>query len=393
MRNWILVSIFCLFISQAHATPHDQNQTEKDWTLLVYLNGFNNLDSFGYEDINEMETVGSSSKINVVVQWASLQTGVVKRLKVEKDTNPNQVTSPVLSDLGRIDMGDYRSLIEFVKWAKTNYPAKKYFIDVWNHGSGWHKGMKRELLRNISSDDFSGNSITTAQLGHAMKEISNELGQKVDIYGSDACLMNMVEVAAEMKDSVNIYLGSQDNEPAPGWAYDRLLRKWNALPNASASDVAKIQVREYMASYPGRSNITQSALDMSQYDAFAASIRDLGQQMRLLPQNEKANIMGLAVEATSFYYTDYKDVGHLVKLLETRLPQNSSIKALAPQVGAALSKFVIANDSSSDLSDASGVSFWFPESISTYNRYSSKYQPLVFNADTQWSDALTHVLQ
>ena len=386
MRNWILISISCFFISQAHAAP-------KEWTFLVFMNGFNNLDRFTFDDLNEMEKVGSTDQVNVVVQWASLRAGVVKRLKVEKDNDPANVTSPILNDLGRIDMGDYRSLVEFVKWAKIHYPAKKYFIDVWNHGSGWHKGLNREMLRNISSDDLSKNNITTVQLGTAMRDIASELGQKVDIYGSDACLMNMVEVAAEMKDSVQVYLGSQDNEPGPGWAYDRLLKEWNAIPRASAHEVAKIHVREYLASYPGRSGITQSAFDMNQYDLFADAIRDFGQQMHLLTQTEKANVLKLAVETTSFYYDDYKDVGHLVNLVETRLPQASLLASSAPRVRSALSSFVIANAVSPDLLEAKGVSFWFPENLSTYNRYATQYQPLVFNSDTHWTDALTKLLR
>src|SRR5271168_2763659 len=43
----------------------------RDWTMLVYLNGDNNLDSFGTTNLLAMETVGSTANINVVVQWAS----------------------------------------------------------------------------------------------------------------------------------------------------------------------------------------------------------------------------------------------------------------------------------------------------------------------------------
>jgi len=39
-----------------------------EWTVMVYLDADNNLESAGINDINEMEIVGSSDDVNVVVQ-------------------------------------------------------------------------------------------------------------------------------------------------------------------------------------------------------------------------------------------------------------------------------------------------------------------------------------
>ncbi|MEK6577865.1 MAG: hypothetical protein AABZ55_01445, partial [Bdellovibrionota bacterium] len=84
---------------------------EKEWTLLVYLNGNNNLDSYGDLNINQMENVGSTDKINIVVQWASLSAGKTKRLLVTKDNDFNKVTSKIVQDAGNVDMGDWRSIV------------------------------------------------------------------------------------------------------------------------------------------------------------------------------------------------------------------------------------------------------------------------------------------
>ena len=86
-----------------------------------------------------METVGSTAQVNVVVQWASKARGTALRLKVQRDNDTENVTSPVLADLGRVDMGDYKKLTEFVKWGMEKFPAKHYLVDVWNHGNGWEK--------------------------------------------------------------------------------------------------------------------------------------------------------------------------------------------------------------------------------------------------------------
>ena len=118
-----------------------------------------------------MEKVGSTKDVNVVVQWASLDNGNTQRLFVTQDSSP-EVKSLVVEDLPAVDMGDYRNLVEFVRWGAKNYPAKKYFVDVWNHGSGWHNLMAGGrsggiTISDISYDDKTGNVITTEQLGQA----------------------------------------------------------------------------------------------------------------------------------------------------------------------------------------------------------------------------------
>ncbi len=156
-----LATLLCaLFLSNSVVAAE-----QKEWTFLLFLNGNNNLDDFGTLNMNQMETVGSSDKVNLVVQWASLEHRTVRRVLVKKDNDPRNVTSPVLENMGMVDMGDHRKLAEFIRWGVTNYPAKKYFVAVWNHGSGWHR-MERVrrggvAAQDISFDDFTGNLITT----------------------------------------------------------------------------------------------------------------------------------------------------------------------------------------------------------------------------------------
>jgi len=174
-----------------------------EWTIMVYINGKNNLEEFALKDINEMEMVGSTDKINIVVELGRMD-GYdasdgdwkgVRRYLVKKDSDSSKINSLLVEDLGMKDMGDYNSLISFGKWAKEKFPAKRYMLVVWNHGSGWTKGGKPIITKGISYDEQSGNHINTPQLGLALKEIG-----KVDVYGSDACLMQMAEVDYEIKD-------------------------------------------------------------------------------------------------------------------------------------------------------------------------------------------------
>ncbi|MFZ9594816.1 MAG: hypothetical protein ACO3A2_01925, partial [Bdellovibrionia bacterium] len=83
-------------VSFALARSNPLPRQEKEWTFLTFMNGKNNLDSFGALNINQMEKVGSTDQINVVVQWASLKNKSVKRLFINQDQNPKKVTSHIL---------------------------------------------------------------------------------------------------------------------------------------------------------------------------------------------------------------------------------------------------------------------------------------------------------
>ncbi|MCK5357206.1 MAG: hypothetical protein KAJ48_02325, partial [Elusimicrobiales bacterium] len=170
---------------------------EKEWTIMVFMNAKNNMEKYGLKDVNEMEMVGSSDKVNIIVELGrvkkySISNGnwkEARRYYIEKDANPNEITSPVVKEFINVNMGNWRRLASFGKWVKKNYPAKHYMLIVWGHGSGWEKTDKSMPDKGLSYDYETGKHFTTPELGRAIEKIG-----KLDIYGSDACLMQMASV-------------------------------------------------------------------------------------------------------------------------------------------------------------------------------------------------------
>ncbi len=396
-KQTLLVQSILLSIACANAPAFaDTTPKLKEWTFLVFLNGNNSLDAFGADDINEMEQVGSNNDINVVVQWASYARKDVYRLLVEKDTKPSEVTSKVVKNMGAVDMGDWNNLVDFVSWAQKNYPAKHYFIDVWNHGNGWH--MKNPSARamsirpmDISYDDKTGNMITTEQLAQALAESAKIIGHKVDIYGSDACLMAMVEVATQMKDSVAFSVGSEETEPGEGWAYGEFLAAWAALgTNSTPERVASELVRTYKASYQngsqGNQEITISAFDLSKVDALNASIKNLSSSLNQILRTDRGTVKKAAEASLAFTLSDYVDLADFSAQLES---QHSGVDSqLIQALKASMSAFVISNQTTSSFSRAGGVSMWIPTQSYLYNDYSSRYSNLDFAKQTGWDTVL-----
>lgn len=295
----------------------------KEWTILVYLNGKNDLERAALNDLNDMERAGSTAKVNVVAELGRIKgfetsngnwTGV-RRYYITKDRNRKVVTSKMLQDLGEADMGDYRTLADFGRWAKAAYPARRYMLIVWNHGSGWEKRPVLDpgaLTKGISFDDASKNHIDTPQLGRALGEIG-----KVDIYASDACLMQMPEVDYELKDRADYIIGSEETEPSEGYAYAAFLAPLEARPAMSAADLAKIVVDSYSAQYRrSRTGSTLSFVKSTALNGLAERVKDW--TSAVMAAGMKREVREAITSAMSYDHWGNKDLYSFVHLVSAR---------------------------------------------------------------------------
>lgn len=394
---FIILLVVCgTSLCEARAKNLNQNEIEKEWTFMVFLNAHNNLNWYGKKDLNEMEEVGSNKQMNIVVQWASLDSEKTKRLLIQKDDNFTAVTSPIIENLERIDMGDYNKLVEFVAWVKEHYPAKHYMLDIWNHGSGWHYLNNNDHINttDISFDDISGNAITTKQLGLAMKSIKEILGKNVDIYGSDACLMAMIEIAGELADSVDIMVGSQELEPLDGWPYHDFLKAVNKSGDYSPDNLAKSLVKVYVESYidgsQGNDTATLSAIRLNQYQDFKNQFSLLSQRLKNISDETFVSLrVNLKENVQRFDYRDYADFTDMIDVLSKNI-SDSSINFRA--INELVSSMIIVNATTSNMEEAMGISIWLPYYKSTLASYSELYSQLDI-ASTAWLDVLGRIVE
>jgi len=346
-------------------------KTKKEWTIMVYLNAKNDLESDGIADMNEMETVGSNDYFNIVVEMGRMK-GYdssngdwigVRRYYVTKDNDKAIINSKLIADLGEVDMGDYKELINFAKWAKQNYPAKKYLLVIWNHGSGWAKGKREKITRGISDDFVSKNHINTPQLGLAMKEIG-----KVDVIDFDACLMQMAEVGYEIKDYVSYIVASEESEPGTGDSYDIFLSKLAKNPTMGPLELAKSIVDAYYSYYSQTSEgTTKSVIRAKEFEGllnavnyFAYSISKAG---------DKSAVQKALAGVQSFDIYDNKDLYHFAKLVQS-YTTNTDVKSKAQTLMDFIKNKLVAYNKttnggyswygSSDYSNSYGVAIYIP---------------------------------
>jgi len=321
----------------APQAAEERKDSPKEWTIMVFINGKNNLEPYALKDMNEMEVVGSTAKMNVVVETGRID-GYddsegdwkgTRRYLIKKDDDTNKLGSTLVEDMGKVDMGDYKSLAAFGKWAKEKYPAKKYMLIVWNHGSGWEKSLKARANKGISYDDETNNHITTPQLGLALKEMG-----KVDVYGSDACLMQMPEVDYEIKDYADYIVGSEETEPGDGYTYDLFLGPVAARPEMTPAELAKAAVDGYSDHYQSINGAsTQSFIKSA---ALAGLVEKTNAWVdAVMAANLKAEVSAARGAAMSYAIADNKDLYHFVRLVSEKT-QDAAVK----EKSAALMDFI-----------------------------------------------------
>lgn len=260
MKKMILLGIILLIITSSYANAlkidnaQDLNQSQEtnndnQWTLMLYMDGDNNLQSQMEKTIDDLIYGGYSEEVNVVVQFDSggVFDGIERyEIQLSDEGDPVVVTVDTLEEKS---MGDKDTLVDFVKWAKKEYPASNYCLALSDHGVGWRNGF----LQDGNTGDSSSNIdyLSMQELKDACNEIYNVLDdKKIDVLVFDACQMAMMEVFYQIRDSVKYCVGT--SEMVLGCPYHYVLPDLNKDPDCDALTLAKHFVDAYEQYYMSR---------------------------------------------------------------------------------------------------------------------------------------------
>ena len=391
VKHAIIIVLIILSITLTGCFTNPSGHSIPEWTVMIYLDADNNLESAGINDINEMEIVGSSSKVNIVVQADRIPNydnsndnwTTTRRYYIMQDNDPFLINSQ-FDDLGELNMGDPQTLIDFTSWAVTEYPAEKYLLIIWNHGGGFRSPA---YSKGIAQDDTSGKDIITMpELEDALSAISVQMGKNIDIVGMDACLMAMTEVAYQIKDCADILVTSEENVPGDGWPYDTILAQLVSNPHMSPEQLAANIVDKYIISYP-YDNVTQSAIDLSYMDDLAGQLSSMADSIRSDTLTSKDAYLNAAYSSQHYsdYYHDFIDLYDFCSKVYY-YSNNFEVKAITLIVQQNLLNAVINSDYNGGiLSGSKGLSIYFP----LYKEYDSEnYNNTNFAQDTFWNEML-----
>lgn len=423
-KNLIKFILLFLVLSQNNYIKAEEEKViTKDWNFLVYIEANNDLNRFVEHNINQMMTVGSNSNINILVQVDTLGKKEISRILV--NNNRIQVIQ-VLSNSSECVMGTPESLYKFVEWGTKNYPAKNLALVIWDHGNGiedpsiWGKlwlenpekiyllnkstgllEINQQLLndKGIAFNDTFETYLTNQDLKNTCDQISKKLlnGKKISILGMDACNMNMIEVGSQIKESVDIMVGSEETEPAYGWNYSSLLEPFKTK-TLTSTDFAKIIVKSYEKYYQNSAtNYTQSAIKLNNHNLLEKNTNEIALILLSIIESKDKNILINNLKAirnnpkfsTIFANKNYIDLYNFYKNLLIKI---SSIKNLAKDVNlftklqdflkqglVLLESQIIENVTCNSLPNAKGLSIYFPT-----KQIHVSYYKTIFAKNTAW---------
>jgi hypothetical protein len=337
----------------------DKMKHEAKWTFMVYMAGDNNLSDAGELDLQEMMKVGSNPDVNVVVEFDNAGELGTNRYLIQKGNGIVPVES-----LGETDSGDPKVLNDFISWALDNYPAERYALILWNHGGGWEptemdkiarslhasnynsreagslsatqvkKGLFRTSLekilnqsssyeRAICSDDGSGHSLDTIELGNVLSKMKDALGKPLDILGMDACLMSNLEVAYQVAPYVNYIVASEEEEPGEGWPYESMLKILVDKPDIEIADYSSQLVKAYIDYYKNidKMGVTQSAFDLSKVKEASKTMDVLGKILIDHMPDAATDIWKAQRKSVKFFRNTLWDINHFLKELSMWSPE------------------------------------------------------------------------
>ncbi|OGS13053.1 MAG: hypothetical protein A2234_09640 [Elusimicrobia bacterium RIFOXYA2_FULL_58_8] len=370
---------------------------QREWLVMVFINGVNDLGILGFADksVNDMEKVGSTPGMAVVAEYGVLgQDGSADRnlkfqrgsrtLYITQDADAANITSPVIYSSNDADMGSAANLVRFAKRAIRRYPAKKTAVILWNHGDG---------RMGIAYDDVSSNHMEVDQLGRALGQIKQALGRNIDVFATDACLMQTAEVAYELKDSVDVIVGSEEVIPVDSFPYDAFLGPLAANPGVGAEAVGRSIVDTYGAYYT--SGGTLSALRSSALGGFVSNLNTWLGAVAGDPQAFQAAASPAVVAATykfpaDYYRADSRDLHDYISNVNGALINSPAARA----AGVALQDYMTNNliiraTVLPGMLNTHGLAIYLPDL--RYN--SANYEKLAFAADSDWDDFLRLVME
>ena len=357
MRSFIttiLILVLCGGCLRANGFPARHMPSQAEWTVMVFMDGDNNLELDALHDFDEIAKVGSTAKVNVVVQFDRIGKYTKNetnekgepyqywektfRFRVGKDMKPN--TENAVQAIGEANMGERQVLQDFVSWARGAYPAKRYILIIWDHGQGWRdiipnteenrtvfgdlaakvaipkRDAQIKIGQMVMADPFRsalGSPYRTASHDETDKDqlynlevqeaLQNTAGNsKLDVLGFDACLMAMVETAYSMRVGAKVMVSSEELEPGAGWQYDDWLQTLVNDPSIDGPALGKILVESYKQQYTRklRTTTTLSAISLGRMDELATAISTLADKLRAKIGTEAQNIKAARDECAMF---------------------------------------------------------------------------------------------
>ena len=309
---------------------------------------------------------------------------------------------------------------EVLTRVKEHFPAQEYGLCMWSHADGWVPSSNTNYPRSTVNapptisplsfgidvgehgnmySDTSGDGITLgAQMNIAdMAKAIHDSGLHLTYIFFDACLMQCVEVAYELRDVTDYLIASPISIAAAGAYYTHLLERGFFSPNPT--DIAKTYYEDVTSNELAQAyddfGIVISAIKTSEMDALAEAVRTALADVDFTTYPDLTAAHAYHVYSYNYYYRPhYYDMRSALRHLLTDAqfaPVDEAITR-ATAFYATTHKYWVGprnNDYHNITSDCCGISMFFPQkeyadnsSRCEYGNHNETYR------STSWAHAI-----
>ena len=361
------------------------------WTVMVYMDGDNNLEYYEWLILDRMESVGSTAEVNILAQVDPYDdcAGTYRYYitGVEKGSEYPHYPEDIVQTLPEQNMSDPAVLTEFIDWASDNYPAEHYILVLSDHGAGWRD--EDGALKGIIWDDTTGGweHIDIPELAQSLENANIN----IDILDLDACNMQMIEVAwelaTEMSTPPNYLIASETTGWINGVPYDNILDQLTGNPYMGQLAICETIVNEYLENMSTSGKpVTISALQFNNdflNNGLAIINNFANALMSSTYQEEISNARSMAQAYVLWDRPQYKDLYDFAQIIKNNVPDcQSEAQAIIDLINSVI---VAEGHSGPGMDNSHGLSIYLIDSPAEYD---SSYDLLRFAIDTQWDEVL-----
>ncbi|MBR0092952.1 MAG: peptidase C11, partial [Lachnospiraceae bacterium] len=346
------------------------------FTIMVYLCGtdLESKSAMATNDLNEMLQAEIGEKINLIIY-----TGGCKNWRnTTISSNNNQIyqirdgeLTCLEQNMGTAAMTNPDTLSSFIQYCTEKFPANRNALIFWDHGGGSVAGYGYD-------EKYPRNGGMTLA---GIKKALTDGGITFDFIGFDTCLMATVENALMLDDYADYMIASEETEPGIGWYYTNWLTELNRNTSMETTQIGKNIIDEFTracaVSCRGQKT-TLSIVDLAELKATVPEkLSAFSKSISALIKEKEYETVSKARNGTREFAQnsriDQVDLAHLALNMGT--PEGK-------ELAEALEGAVKYNRTSSNVTNAYGVSIYFPyQRASNVDSAVNTYSQIGMDAD------------
>ncbi|NHJ87826.1 MAG: hypothetical protein FK734_20355, partial [Asgard group archaeon] len=293
------------------------------------------------------------------------------------------IDSQLMVDLGEVNMASPTTLSNFISYCFDNFPADNYILDLWDHGHAAY---------GVIDDDTSGSHFIVNDIQQAIANTLDIYEEEIDILSMDACNMNTIEVAWEMRNLCKYFISTEDG--TNGYPYRSILENFKHQPNLNASAFCDLIVDAYSVYYQNSYRNCLSVIDQTKLLEIPGIINPfISELITILESNYYDEIFALSRDLTfDFYDENWVDLVALIKNIIFFLDK-PSLNLVGNELLELLDQIIIYNWQHPNYAgNANGLTIFLPDgsnSIYFFEDYcdaSSFCSNMDWQTDTLWDE-------